>query len=368
MILLATRYGHEKCIEILVRAGAGVNCKNKCGESPIQLAVESKQEGCLTCLIKSAADVNTNTREDLTILMSAVARGYHECVEMLVEAGAELNLKDDNGETALFWAVRDKKHKCVEILLRAGANVNVRDKRGETALYVAVCIDVKLMLPLLEAGADVNIMDICGGTALMEVAYKGPDDCFMHLLEAGADVNKISRHGTTALISASRVARHKLIQSLIGKGADVNIANHDGFTALHELMVNAHKLLDVTTDLINSIKALLAAGANVNKVITCGCNATSLYSQQIHHKRAIDPVIMLMFSAGERLADSEFIADNTDKDENQLNLRDLCRNTIREHLLDLDPYENLFVRVPRLEIPVIPHDYLLHDQTLDQDK
>ena len=106
----------------------------------------------------------------------------------------------------------------------------------------------------------------------------------------------------------------------------------------------------------------------MNKVITCGCNATSLYNQQIHHKRVTDPVIMLMFSAGERLTDSKFIAENTDKDENQLNLRALCRNTIREHLLDLDPYENLFVRVPKLEIPVTLHDYLLYDQTLDQDK
>ena len=190
----------------------------------------------------------------------------------------------------------------------------------------------------------------------------------MRLLEAGADVNKISRHGTTALISASCVARYKLIQSLVRKGVNVNIANHDGFTALHVLMANAHKLLDVATDLIKSVKALLAAGANVNKVITCGCNATSLYNQQIHYKLAGDPVIMLMLSAGERLADSKFIEENADKDESQLNLRALCRNTIREHLLDLDPYENLFVRVPRLEIPVTLHDYLLYEHSLDEDK
>ena len=50
----------------------------------------------------------------------------------------------------------------------------------------------------------------------------------------------------------------------------------------------------------------------------------------------------------------------------QLNLKDMCKRKIREHLLFLDPHTHLFGRVPRLEIPTSLHAYLLYDQTLDK--
>ena len=37
------------------------------------------------------------------------------------------------------------------------------------------------------------------------------------------------------------------------------------------------------------------------------------------------------------------------------------------HLLKLDPHENLFVRVPRLPLPKALQSYLLYDQTLDDE-
>ena len=51
-----------------------------------------------------------------------------------------------------------------------------------------------------------------------------------------------------------------------------------------------------------------------------------------------------------------------------LNLKHLCRETIRKHLLKLDPHENLFHRVPRLGLPTLISDYLLYNQTLDDEK
>ena len=50
-----------------------------------------------------------------------------------------------------------------------------------------------------------------------------------------------------------------------------------------------------------------------------------------------------------------------------LNLKHLCRETIRKHLLQLDPHENLFHRVPRLGLPALLQRYLLYNQTLDDD-
>ena len=41
-------------------------------------------------------------------------------------------------------------------------------------------------------------------------------------------------------------------------------------------------------------------------------------------------------------------------------LKEKCRNVIRKHLLELDPHENLFIRVPRLGLPSLLTEYLLY--------
>ena len=46
-------------------------------------------------------------------------------------------------------------------------------------------------------------------------------------------------------------------------------------------------------------------------------------------------------------------------------LMGMCREVIREHLLDLDPYTHLFYRVTRLGLPASLVSYLVFDQTLD---
>ena len=51
--------------------------------------------------------------------------------------------------------------------------------------------------------------------------------------------------------------------------------------------------------------------------------------------------------------------------EAEPNLKHLCREAIREHLLHLDQHENLFQRVPRLGLPALLQSYLLYWQTLD---
>ena len=52
----------------------------------------------------------------------------------------------------------------------------------------------------------------------------------------------------------------------------------------------------------------------------------------------------------------------------KLSLKHLCRQAIRKHLLDVDPYEHLFRRVPRLRLPASLSKYMLFDVSLNADK
>ena len=160
-------------------------------------------------------------------------------------------------------------------------------------------------------------------------------------------MNQPSKDGKTALIVASYRKAFSCVHFLLQKGANVNNVDNQGNTVLHALMQNVH-YSDINTEPVKCIKTLLDAGAKVNKLTVDGKSAPSFFLQKIRSYHPVNyrrQVLPLFSSAGERLGDT--------KNKNQLNLRALCRNTIREHLLDLDPHENLFVRVPRLEIPVL---------------
>ena len=50
---------------------------------------------------------------------------------------------------------------------------------------------------------------------------------------------------------------------------------------------------------------------------------------------------------------------------NTSGLAHLCRQAIRKHLIELDPHENLFSRIPKLGLPAVPNKYLLYNVSLD---
>ena len=52
----------------------------------------------------------------------------------------------------------------------------------------------------------------------------------------------------------------------------------------------------------------------------------------------------------------------------KMDLKHLCREAIRKHLIDLNPHEHLFGRIPQLGLPLLVTDYMLYDCTLDSEK
>ena len=87
-------------------------------------------------------------------------------------------------------------------------------------------------------------------------------------------------------------------------------------------------------------------------------------------------VLMVMIAAGEYVNPSkrDIIAKETRKaecipelvpteEELQCSLKQISRKIIRMHLLDINPHENLFVRVPKLHLPSLLERYLLYGFT-----
>ena len=217
----------------------------------------------------------------------------------------------------------------------------------------------KCIEALTRAGADVNITDADGNVPLITVIHLDHEEYVRILLESGADVNTVdSNSGTSALMTAIGVNKCETFDQLLRAGADVNIVNNTGDTALTIAAVKGN---------VTVAKRLLKVNCCINKTSGMVQNALSYHLQ---HSQPVDKnTSRLLFAAGEILDDGnlkETLQSVLKLKEIRLQLKHICREAIRKHLLELDPHQHLFGRIPLLGLPKIIKKYLLFHETLEE--
>ena len=116
--------------------------------------------------------------------------------------------------------------------------------------------------------------------------------------------------------------------------------------------INASNCTALFTFNWRCVKALLRADILINKV----------FSDIL--------VNALLYAAGETLENvpEDEIPDCLKFEDSKLQLKHICREAIRKHLLDLDLHQHLFGRIPKLGLPSALNRCLLFNETLDDDK
>ena len=415
----------KECTELLVREGADVNLKDHNGVTPLHPAIaRSGSIDCTLPLVSAGADVNAKCHKGETPLIKAARLGKLQEIELLLEKGANVNAFDFFGRNALYYAVWRGNDTVLQLLLRGGADVNVvnpynkeSSSKVTTSAGFEECnkilfqtgVDVnttalmravengyeKCVKLLLEAGA--NVKDT--PQALIVATCRGYHGCVKLLVEAGADVNVCSDSGT-ALHNAARREYLSCIHWLLWAGADVNALDTNSQSPL---------MLAAGDKSLLSVKLLLQAGAEVRLTDKVGCNA--LHCSVIKHvhggkSKVVTEIVRLLHAAGERgkvrtserslpkplgrpgprrligldrkhllmsvLSEpkidpeqlSGIVRQYLQDDELTLCLMHICRQTIREHLLQMSRV-NLFVRVPHLGLPSLLTEFLLYDVSLE---
>ena len=112
------------------------------------------------------------------------------------------------------------------------------------------------------------------------------------------------------------------------------------------------------------LRALLQADLQINRVNFVGRNALAEVLEHKHKKAS-----RLLFGIGETLpkVPEYMIPDFLKFEDLQLELKHICREAIRKHLLKLDLHSNLFNRIPRLGLPEVLNQYLLYEVSFDDD-
>lgn len=141
-------------------------------------------------LVAQHADVNAPQADGATALHWAVFRSDHEMMDLLLKAGANAKAANRDGSTPLWLACINGDASAVAALIQAGADVNEQLPLGRTPLMAAARTgNVDAMKVLLDHGAEVNTREkLRGTTALMWAADEGHADAIRLLAEHGADL------------------------------------------------------------------------------------------------------------------------------------------------------------------------------------
>jgi ankyrin repeat protein len=231
-------------------------------------------------VIRSIVQVSGVTNEKLArILVEAgcpltqvVSVCNVDVVERMIEMGADLNYREkQTGLAALHMAARAGDLQLAELLLHRGAEVNVRCQRGETPLHKAVNAgNFHVAERLLGQAADVDARDN---------SHLAPLHCAFHshlqrdyiiwlLVHNRANILARDEFGVTPFHLAFDFP--EIVEYGLSRGIDANVTEFcKGRTPLHFIMERIN--YDTLDRQIESIKALLRHGADVNRRDSDGC-------------------------------------------------------------------------------------------------
>ena len=242
-------------------------------------------------------------------------------------------MEGENNGNALHGTVLNSDHKSLDLLLAAGADVNAKGSDGNVPLiHVVRQSDYECMTRLIKAGVDVNITDRYGVAVIFMALWKHTSKILKLLLKSGADVNIRKRdNNATPLIHAAIYCKIEYIGLLLLAGAQVNICETIDFRNALMCHITSSDVADKKTAML-----LLAAGDKPNFTWTT-------------------------------LKKGRNVLDEIKEIEAEMSLKNISRNSVRNHLLTLNPHSNLFQRVPNFNYPVYLKKYLLYGFELTEE-
>jgi len=292
-LMAVARTGNVESARLLISHGANVNAHELWrGQTALMWAAAEGLPAMAKELIAHGADVNarsqTNNWElDVTAeprrkymplggwtpLLFAARQGSLEAAKVLVDGGADVNLQDPDLVSPIVTAIVNGHYDVAAYLVESGADVDLADRWGRAALWAAV----DMHTPPHSGRPDaIESTTVSSDQLLKQLLAKGADvdaqlvlfPPYRSLADRGAD--NVMTIGATPLVRAAKAGDVAAVRLLLEHHADVSLPTADGVTPLIAAAGVGSRDSDTRgrykteKDAIDSVKLLLAAGADVN--------------------------------------------------------------------------------------------------------
>ncbi len=251
-------------VDLLLRAGANPKAANRDGSTPLWLACINGDAPIIAALLAAGADANEHLPLGRTPLMVASRTGNVDAMKVLLDHGAEVNTKETlRGTTALMWAADEGHAPAIQLLVQHGADIKAQSDPAERGRG-----------PALGKSNDPRKQVAALGAALA----------------AGIPTPQLGAIGTTSLVPVIPPDKRAKGRGKAAGGADEtdDAAAAFGFGRGRPAPKDGGGLTPlvyaVRSDDLDSVKALLAAGADVNQVTSYGWSPLLVATQNRYYK------------------------------------------------------------------------------------
>jgi ankyrin repeat protein len=122
----------KELLDILLKAGANPKAANRDGSTPLWLASVNGDAPVIAALLNAGGDANEPLPLGRTPLMAAARTGNVDAIKVLLDHGANPNAKETlRGTTPLMWAADEGHAAAIKVLIEHGADFKARSDIAE---------------------------------------------------------------------------------------------------------------------------------------------------------------------------------------------------------------------------------------------
>jgi ankyrin repeat protein len=235
----------KELTDTLIRAGANVKAANREGTTPLWLACVNGDAGVVAALLAAGADPNEHLPLGRTPLMLASRTGSVEAMKVLLDRGADVNAKETlRGTTALMWAADEGHADAIRLLVERGADVKARSDPAERGRGPALGKSNDPRRQVAALGAAIAARESAPDLGALNAIGRGrgrggrgtgdagdQDDAFVAAF-GGRGPQPKDGGGLTPLVYATRADDLESVKVLLAAGADVNQVTGYGWSPL----------------------------------------------------------------------------------------------------------------------------------------